>query len=392
MAGARQPRKQKAAPHRPLSSDELRRQAEERLDGLAAAAASPEPDDLAAAVHELRVHQIELEVQNEELRRAQLEIEEQRAKYFELFELAPVGYLTVNAEDIIGETNVTAAHLLGVERQRLVGQPFSAFVLAADQEVFYRHHRLLEKTGVPQTCELRLQPAAAAFFWARLESRPQGVADGAPLRYHLTFIDVHERVAAEEELHEQLQDTVKTMGAIIGLRDPYTAAHEGRVTTLAAAIALELGLGEEALEGLAFAGEVHDIGKVGVPAEILSKPAALNEEEFALIKRHSQAGRELLGAIRFRQPVAEIVGQHHERLDGSGYPDGLKGDEILPEAGVLAVADVVEAMASHRPYRAALGLQAALAEVRSGSGRRYDAVAVAACERVFAQGFAFTEA
>ena len=218
------------------------------------------------------------------------------------------------------------------------------------------------------------------------------------LRYARLQLELNERRQAEKallrsarELHEQLLDTVKTMGAIVGLRDPYTAAHERRVTELATAIALELGLGEEALEGLAFAGEVHDIGKVGVPAEILSKPAALNEEEFSLIKRHAQAGRELLGAIRFRQPVAEIVGQHHERLDGTGYPDGLKGDEIMREARILAVADVVEAMASHRPYRAGLGLEAALAEVRSGSGVRYDADVVATCERVFAQGFTFSE-
>ena len=132
-------------------------------------------------------------------------------------------------------------------------------------------------------------------------------------------------------------------------------------------------------------------GKVGIPAEILSKPAALTEIEFVLIKQHPQAGRELLGAIHFRQPVAEIVAQHHARLDGSGYPRGLKGDEIMLEARILAVADVVEAMASHRPYRPSLGLGAALAEVRAGAGTRYDAVAVAACERVFAEGFVFSE-
>jgi PAS domain S-box-containing protein len=193
------------------------------------------------------------------------------------------------------------------------------------------------------------------------------------------------------ELREQLHDTVKTMGAIVSLRDPYTAAHELRVTELAVAIAHEMGLDEETCEGLAFAGEVHDIGKIGIPAEILSKPGALTAMEYALIKEHPQAGRELLAAIRFRQPVAEIVGQHQERLDGSGYPDGLKGDEIMLEARILAVADVVEAMASHRPYRAALGLEAALAEVRSGAGGRYDAVVVAACERVFAEGFIFSE-
>ena len=214
----------------------------------------------------------------------------------------------------------------------------------------------------------------------------------------VAMYDITARKQAEEalahsaaQLREQLHDTVKAMGAIVGLRDPYTAVHERRVSALAAAIALELGLDEEAREGLAFAAEVHDVGKIGVPAEILSKPAGLSEMEHALIKQHPQAGRELLAAIRFRQPVAEIVGQHQERLDGSGYPAGLKGDEIMLEARILAVADVVEAMASHRPYRAALGLEAALAEVRGGAGVRYDASAVAACERVFAQGFVFPE-
>jgi len=156
-------------------------------------------------------------------------------------------------------------------------------------------------------------------------------------------------------------------------------------------MANEMGLPEDQVEGLRIAAYVHDIGKIAVPAEILSKPGALTEVEFALIKQHPQVGRELLGAIHFRQPVAEIVAQHHERQDGSGYPAGLRGDEILPEARVLAVADVVEAMASHRPYRPSLGLEAALAEVRDGAGTRYDAAAVAACERAFEQGFVFTE-
>ena len=201
-----------------------------------------------------------------------------------------------------------------------------------------------------------------------------------------------ELTRSAHELREQLFDTVKAMGAIVGVRDPYTAAHELRVTGLALAVAEEMGLDEERREGLALAGEVHDIGKVAVPAEILSKPAALNEIEFTLVRQHSETGREILSAINFRQPVAAIVAQHHERLDGSGYPDGLKGDEIMLESRILAVADVVEAMSSHRPYRPGLGLEAALAEARSGAGTRYDGDVVAACERVFAQGFVFPEA
>ena len=193
------------------------------------------------------------------------------------------------------------------------------------------------------------------------------------------------------ELRGQLSDTVKAMGAIVGLRDPYTAAHEHRVTLLALAMAEQLGLDEERREGLALAGEVHDIGKIAVPAEILTKPSRLSPVEFTLISMHAETGREILSEIHFGQPVADIVAQHHERLDGSGYPDGLRGDQILPEAKILAVADVVEAMASHRPYRPGLGLDAALDEVRSGAGVKYDAAAVEACERVFSAGFSFPE-
>jgi len=139
------------------------------------------------------------------------------------------------------------------------------------------------------------------------------------------------------------------------------------------------------------AGMLHDVGKITIPAEILSKPGLLTVMEFELIKVHAQAGFEILETIHFPWLVAEMTLQHHERQDGSGYPAGLSGDEILPEARILAVADVVEAMASHRPYRVALGVAAALEEVHSGAGTRYEAVAVAACERVFAQGFVFTE-
>jgi len=201
-----------------------------------------------------------------------------------------------------------------------------------------------------------------------------------------------ERAAAALEqsagrLRAALHDTVRAMGEVVGLRDPYTAHHEKNVTRLALAIAAELGLEDDVREGLMLAGEVHDIGKIAVPAEILSKPSALTKMELRIVQQHPVVGRDVLAGIDFHQPVAKIVGQHHERLDGSGYPDGLRGDGILPEARILAVADVVEAMASHRPYRPALGVKAAMEEVRAGAGSRYDADAVAACERVIESGF-----
>ena len=166
-------------------------------------------------------------------------------------------------------------------------------------------------------------------------------------------------------------------------RDPYTAGHERRVAELATALAAELGRPAEERETLRLAGLIHDIGKIAVPAEILAKPGRLSEVEFNLIRQHPQSGFEILEAIDFGGPVAELVLQHHERLDGSGYPGALTAPEILPGARILAVADVVEAMSSHRPYRAALGMEAALAEVSGGAGAKYDPEVVVACVRLF---------
>ena len=195
-----------------------------------------------------------------------------------------------------------------------------------------------------------------------------------------------------ERLRRTVEGAVLAMGHVVETRDPYTAGHERRVAELAVAVARELGLAPAEVEGLRLAALIHDIGKIAVPAEILAKPGRLSVVEFNLIREHARAGYEILAEIDFDAPVAEIVLQHHERLDGSGYPAALAGEAILPAARVLAVADVVEAMSSHRPYRPALGMAAALAEVREGAGARYDAEVAAACLRVVEeQGFAFTD-
>jgi putative nucleotidyltransferase with HDIG domain len=188
---------------------------------------------------------------------------------------------------------------------------------------------------------------------------------------------------AQKQLAEALSAAVTAIVTAMELRDPYTAGHESRVAEIACAIGKEMGLDGHQLEGLRMAAMVHDIGKISIPSEVLTKPAKLNKEEYDLIKTHPEAGYSILRDIPFTWPVAEIVRQHHEKLDGSGYPFGLKVDAILPEAKILAVADIVEAMASDRPYRPKLGLEIALAEIKALSGTLLDADAVRVCTKLF---------
>jgi putative nucleotidyltransferase with HDIG domain len=208
------------------------------------------------------------------------------------------------------------------------------------------------------------------------------------LRNHLEDL-VAERTAelkqSEKQLRTSLLDSIMALAAMVEMRDPYTAGHQRRVAQLAVAIAQELRLPQEQVEGVHLAGVVHDVGKIRIPAEILSKPGRLTALEFSLIQEHSQNGYEILKSIAFPWPIAQIVQQHHERLDGSGYPQGLKGHQILLEARIVAVADVVEAMSSHRPYRAAQGINSALKEIEQGRGSVYDADVVDACLRLFAE-------
>ena len=211
--------------------------------------------------------------------------------------------------------------------------------------------------------------------------------------YIATLRDITERKKAEEQIKEgiirlskNLEDTVISLASAFEMKDPYTAGHQRRVTEIATAIALEMGFDPERLQGLRLASLVHDIGKVNVPVEILSKPGTLSELEFELIRTHSEAGYNILKKINFPWPIAKMVLQHHERMDGSGYPNGLTGEEILLEARIIAVADVVEAMATHRPYRASLGVGFALEEIEANRGRLYDKVVADICLSLFRTG------
>jgi putative nucleotidyltransferase with HDIG domain len=233
------------------------------------------------------------------------------------------------------------------------------------------------------------QPARTCIVWASF----------FPGTYvMITTDDVTERRQAEQErdatlerISRTLASTIQAMASTVEARDLFTAGHQRRVAALAQQIAGNMGIDDDRIEGVRVAGIIHDVGKIAVPAEILSKPSRLNPDEMGLVQVHAETGYEILRSIEFPWPVAEIVRQHHERMDGSGYPLGLKGDEIRLESRILAVADVVEAICSHRPYRPALGLGHAMSVIRDGSGTLYDPEVVAACESVFDTGYVIPE-
>ncbi len=198
----------------------------------------------------------------------------------------------------------------------------------------------------------------------------------------------HAEIAIEQSRNEfraALEATIAAAGKAVGARDPYTAGHQLRVAQLAGAIGRELGLEEACIKGISMGAMIHDIGKIHIPAELLSKPGRLTEIEFSMMKTHTEVGYDILRDIPFPWPVADIAHQHHERLDGSGYPQGLKDNDICLEARIVAVADVVEAMSSHRPYRPGLGIDKALGEIRNHGGKFYDSRAVDACVRLFTE-------
>ncbi|MBI4300485.1 MAG: HD domain-containing protein [Chloroflexi bacterium] len=241
---------------------------------------------------------------------------------------------------------------------------------------------------ISEPLEYRIIDKAGRVKWLR-ESLAPIEFEGMPvvLAY---FLDVTEYRRAEqaskqssEKLGRLLDATSEALALTLEMRDPYTAAHQRRVTKLACAIGKELCLPETQIETIRLAGLLHDVGKIHIPAEILSKPERLSENELSIMRSHPRVGYNILKRIDYPSPVAQAVLQHHERLDGSGYPFGLSSERILLEAKVLAVADVVEAMASHRPYRPALGIERGLEEISGRSGVAYDASAVNACVSLF---------
>lgn len=296
------------------------------------------------------------------------------------------GIIALNSEGLISFINPVAQRMTGLDEKQALGRKFEQVFRLKDQnghlpdfELFsLRESILISKDGR----EIPIEQTVAPLPPDRAVSPGQVIV----------FRDITARKKAERELQESwarlqraLQGTIQAISTTIEMRDPYTAGHQRRVAKLAEAIGRELGMPEARLEGLKLAAEIHDIGKIYVPSEILSKPTKLTELEYTIIKTHPQAGHEILKNIEFPWPIAEIVLQHHERIDGSGYPRGLKNGQILPESRILAVADVVEAMASHRPYRPAFGLDRALEEIKLNRGRLYGPDEVDACVKLIEQ-------
>jgi len=328
------------------------------------------------------------------------ELEVSELKFRSVAESSEDAIVIVNSDGRIVFWNGAASRIFGYESGEAVGKRFSELPMlkVSDRRVKSGFTSMLAGEFVPRRrLKIRCVRKGGETFPCEASYRAWEVAGEQYIS--ATIRDITEQVRSEKALresHERLRRTLESltqsMEMAIELRDPYTAKHQSRVARLATAIAAEMGLPEERIEGLKYASLLHDIGKLSVPTQILTKPTKLSEEELALIRSHPKRGYDIFKQVDFPWPVAEIVYQHHERLDGSGYPRGLKGDEILLEARILAVADVVDAMVSYRPYRPALGLDKALEEISNGRGRLYDPDVVDACVRLFREkGFSFDE-
>ena len=327
-----------------------------------------------------------------EQRLAQDALKKSETKYRNIFENAMEGIYQVTPDGKFITANATLARMAGYNSpedliESIQDIKSDLYVHPEDRDRFLK---IIETEGFVETFEVQFYRKDRSIFWVVLNARAVKNEQGNILYNEGLVEDISPRKQAEERLHESLErlkravnTTIQVLVSALEIRDPYTAGHQSRSANLACAIATEMGLPQNKIDGISMAGVIHDIGKLSIPVEILSKPSKLTNLEFALIKEHSQSGYEMLKDIESPWPLAKIVQQHHERMNGTGYPQNLKGEEILIEARILTVADVVEAMASHRPYRASLGVEAALEEIEKNKGILYDKNVVAACLRLF---------
>ena len=319
---------------------------------------------------------------------------ESEERYRRLFETASDGIVLLEKrEGKITHANPATENMLGYTKKESIGNKLRDIGVLLDMGDFQTLMQNLNRSGIINYNDILIETKSGRHISADIY-----LVDRATL-VQCNIRDITDRKQAEEELQQTLERLRKAVGATIQVlvsaveaRDPYTAGHQTRSATLAGAIAAEMGLSQEKIEGIRIAGSIHDIGKLSIPAEILSKPTKLSKSEFSLIKEHARNGYEILKEVESPWALAEIVFQHHERMDGSGYPRKLKGNEILMEARIMAVADVVESMASYRPYRPALGIEAALNEIEKNRGIMYDDAVADTCLRLFREkGFKLAE-
>lgn len=314
--------------------------------------------------------------------------------------LAHLGSWEWNLETDTTQYSKEWQRIYGVSSDDLCSRERFTLVHPADAAMVSKAEERARTEGLPYHAQHRIiRRSDGEVRHVEVFGHPTKGPGGSVSRIYGAALDVTSRVngrmeilASKTHLRKMVKGIVRALAMTVEMRDSYTAGHQQRVAELALAIATILGWSDERGETLQTAALLHDIGKIIVPAEILTKPSRLSDTEFSLIKAHALAGGEILESVEFRGPVREAIIQHHERLDGSGYPHGLKGDAIIPEARVLTVADVFEAMVSHRPYRPAFSREAAVQELREGAGIRYDAQAVDACLHLIETGFTFTAA
>ena len=322
---------------------------------------------------------------------AEKSLRESEAKFRAMVESTSDWIWEVNEHSVYTYSSPQVQELLGYSAAEVIGKTPFDLMTSEDagrvKDMFativgkQKHFRLLENANLHKNGQV---------VFLETSGTPMLDAQGVFKGYRGIDRDISERKEAEKErrasaekLEQILLQTIGAIAATVEARDPYTAGHQQRVALLASAIATQMGVSAEVIHGISLAASIHDLGKIRVPAEILSKPGKLNQIEYELVKGHSQTGYDIIKDIQFPLPIAQMVLQHHERLDGSGYPQGLKDGQILFEAKILAVADVVEAMSSHRPYRPSLGMDAAVEEIIRNRGVYYDPQVVDSCIELF---------
>jgi len=312
-------------------------------------------------------------------------------KLYDIVQAATESIVTSDLNGKIIDLNEATLKMYGSEsRQDLIGKSFFDIVAPEDREKAVKTMKEVMKKGYVRDQEYNIVVKDGSRLPVEMSVSIIEGDDGKPVGFVCVIKDITKRKQAEEKLKQSFNklrrtigETIQAIASIVEKRDPYTARHQRHVAQLAFAIAKEMNLSKEKTDGIYMAALIHDIGKINVPAEILSKPTLLNENEFDMIKNHPQIAYDILKTIEFPWPVAKIILQHHERMDGSGYPQGLKEKDILLEARILAVSDVVEAMSSHRPYRPAHGIDKALEEILQKKGVLYDPKVVDACVKLF---------